>query len=389
MYCFDKAIDRTGTNCVKWDLVSKQGFADVLPMWVADMDFEVSPHIIEEMQKVLNQKVFGYQYTTDEYKDVIVSWMANRHNYHIEKEWICYTPNVVAGLCMSVQAISEPGDEIIIQTPVYGPFYTSIKDNGRVIVESPLKNDNGYYTMDFEDFESKITEKTKAVILCNPHNPCGRVWTREELQTLADICMKHDLYIISDDIHGDLVYKGHEHTVIASLSEAIADKCIVCTAPSKTFNLAGMQIAHCIVKNEALRKKFLEPLGKLHLGSGNSFEEAMVIGAYKYSKQWLDELLEYLEGNMDYFVSFMQKELPQLTVHKPEGTYLMWIDCRALGMNQDELDKFVHEHCKLYVNSGTFFGDEGEGFIRMNLACPRATVEEGLKRLKAGVAGIA
>jgi len=385
MYDFDKITDRTGTNCLKWDMLREKGMEDVLPMWVADMDFEVSPYIIEEMQKVLDRKIFGYQYTSEDYKDIIVSWMEKHHHFKIEKDWICYTPNVVAGLCMAVQAVSDPGDEIIIQTPVYGPFYSSIRDNGRVIVENPLKNDNGYYTMDFEDFERRITPKTKAVILCNPHNPCGRVWTKEELAKLAQICLKHQLYIISDDIHGDLVYRGHEHTVIASLSDEIARRCIVCTAPSKTFNLAGMQIAHCIVRDEKLREKFKAPLKKLHLDGGNAFEEAMVTGAYKYSEQWLSALLAYLEKNADLFVSFVSEHLPEITVRKPEGTYLVWLDCRRLGMNQEELRRFFIEDCRLYVNEGTFFGVEGEGFMRINLACPESIVREGLKRLEKAV----
>ena len=385
MYDFDKVIDRTGTNCVKWDDVYEHGLTDVLPMWVADMDFEVSPYIIEEMQKVLDRKVFGYQYTTDEYEAAIVSWMKRRHHYDIEKDWICYTPNVVSGLCLAIMAVSEPGDEIIIQTPVYGPFYKSIRDNGRVIVENPLKNQDGYYTMDYEDFERKITPKTKAVILCNPHNPCGRVWTEEELKKLADICLKHDLYMISDDIHGDLVYKGHSHTVIAGLSEEIAERCIVYTAPSKTFNLAGMQIAHCIIKNKELRRRFRKPMKQMHLEGGNSFEEAMVIGAYKYSEQWLEELLVYLEGNVDYFVDFVKTRIPKLKVCKPEGTYLMWLDCREIQMDQDQLENFFIKECKLYINDGTFFGEKGRGFMRMNLACPRAFVKEGLERIEKAI----
>lgn len=385
MYNFDQIVDRHGTNCYKWDMIAKQHGEDVLPMWVADMDFPVAPAIIDEMQRVLNYRNFGYSFTSDQYYEAVINWMKTRHHFDIEKEWIFHTPNVVSALCAAVKAVSEPGDEIIIMTPVYGPFFTSIKDNGRVIVESPMKCDNGYYTMDLDDFESRITEKTKATILCNPHNPVGRVWKREELQALADVCLKHGLYIISDDIHEDLVYAGHEHIHIASLSEEIADKCIVCTAPSKTFNLAGMLVAQCIVKNEALREKCKAVFGNLHLNGGNSFEEAMIIGAYTKSVDWLEELLVYLEANMDFFVNYVQENIPELTVYKPEGTYLVWLDATKLGMDQKALNEFLIQKCRLYVNEGTFFGDCGEGFFRMNMACPRAIVEEGVHRLEAGI----
>lgn len=384
MYNFDEMIDRKHTNCFKWDILERDGkdSEGVIPMWVADMDFSVAPAITEEMQKVVDRQIYGYQFTSERYLDAIVSWMHRRHHYDIRKEWICHTPNVVAGLCAAIQAVSEPGDEIIIHTPVYGPFYSSISGNDRVIVESPMKENQGYYTIDFEDFEAKITDRTKALILCNPHNPCGRVWTGEELKKIADICLRHNLYIISDDIHGDLVYKGHPHTVIASLSEEIADRCIVCTAPSKTFNLAGMQIAHCIIKNDELRSKFMEPFEKLHIEGGNSFEEAMVIGAYDHSEQWLEELLVYLEGNVDVFVNEIHEHMPKLKVRKPEGTYLLWVDCRALGLDQKELMHLFMDRCQLHIHDGLFFGRQGEGFVRFNLACPRSLVAEALERMR-------
>lgn len=384
MYNFDEVIDRRHTKSFKWDILEKEGKNSdgIIPMWVADMDFYVPPAVTEEMQKIVDQRIYGYQFTSDEYADTIVSWMHRRHHYDIKKEWICHTPNVVSGLSAAVRAISEPGDEIIIHTPVYGPFYSAIKDNDRVIVESPMKEADGYYTMDLEDMERRIGPKTKAVILCNPQNPCGRVWTKQELKDLADLCLKHGLYIISDDIHGDLVYKGHPHTVIASLSEEIADKCIVCTAPSKTFNLAGMQIAHCIIKNPSLRKAFMKSFDCLHINGGNSFEEAMVIGAYGRSEQWVDELTEYLEGNMDLFVNYVRDNIPKLKTRKPEGTYLLWVDCRALGIPQKDLKNFFMEKCGLHVHDGLFFGALGEGYIRLNLACPRSYVEEALRRIR-------
>lgn len=382
MYDFDKVVNRQETNSIKWDILEKEGTPNAIPMWVADMDFQVAPPIIEAMDKVLQQKVFGYQYTSEDYLEAIVSWMARRHNYYIEKDWICYTPNVVAGLCMAVEAISEPGDEIIIQTPVHGPFYSSIRDNGRVIVENPLKYDNGMWTMDLDDFQQKITEKTKGIILCNPHNPCGRVWTKEELADLAALCVKHNLYIISDDIHGDLVFKGHKHHVIASLSEEVSKRTIVCTAPSKTFNLAGMQVAHCIVENEELREKFLKPLKKLHIEGGNSFEEAITVSAYTQCELWLKELLDYLEANVDYFVETINKEIPLLKADKPQGTYLVWVDCSQLNVQPSELRDFFAKTCGVRVNEGSFFGETGKHFVRFNVACPRTQIKQALEQIK-------
>lgn len=383
MYNFDEKVNRKGTNSLKWDLNGKvYGNEDAVSMWIADMDFKVSPHIIEEMQKVLERGIFGYVITPQTYYDAIINWMDRRHNYKAQKEWITYVPNVVAALAYAVEAVSKEGDEIIVQTPAYGPFFQVVKNNGRTLVECPMKNDNGHYTMDLEEFEKKITPKTKATILCNPHNPTGRVWTKKELQDFADICMKHNIFIISDDIHSELIMKNHKHTFISTLSEEIADRCIICTSPSKAFNLASIHIANCIIKNEEVRKKFKEPMNKAHMFGGNVFSEAVVVGAYDKSEAWLDELMEYIEGNVDLFVEFIKKEIPRLKVSKPEGTYFIWVDCSDLNMSPEELDEFMIKKCNVITNKGIAFGEPGKTFVRFNLACNRQQIKDVLNVLK-------
>lgn len=381
---FDKVIQRRGTNCIKWDLNPLKDRADVIPMWVADMDFEAAPGIINAMQKVMDHKIFGYRFNSPEYKQVIIDWFKRRHNFEAAPEWICYLPNVVVGLSLAVQSVSEPGDEIILNTPVYGPFYKAVTDNHRVVKSCPMKENDGYYTMDFEKMTSLVTEKTKAVMLCNPHNPGGRVWTREELTKLADFCIEHQLYIISDDIHADLTLGDHVHTMIASISDEISERCITCTSPSKAFNLAGMQAAHAFIKNESLRERFMKPLNALHLSGGNSFEEALVIGAYRDSEEWLKEAVAYIEGNVDYFVDYIGEHIPQILAVKPEGTYLVWVDCRKLHMHQEQLLKFFIDQCHLFVNSGLDYGPEGEGFVRFNMACSRKLVEKAVRQMEDG-----
>lgn len=380
MYQFDKGIARKGTNCVKWDVPFVT--PDVTPMWIADMDFEIAPAITENLKKIAGQGAFGYQFLSDKYYEAVISWMERKHGLAVKREEILYVPNVVLGMSFAVQAVSEPGDEIIIMTPVYGPFFKVVNDNNRILSESPMKNDHGYYTMDLEDFESRITARTKAVIFCNPHNPSGRVWRREELKAFADVCMKHDLYIISDDIHSELISEGHEHIFISSLSEEIKRKCVLCTSPSKAFNLAGIHVANCFIFDEALRERYAEICEKSHAAENNAFAEAALLGAYNDSEEWLKELNQYINGNLDYFVDYVQTEIPSLTVRKPEGTYLVWVDFRKTGILPEELHEYLLKECRLAVNDGTFFGESGRGYARFNLACPRAYVMKALEQLK-------
>ncbi len=380
MYHFDEGIERRGTNCVKWDVPFVT--PDVTPMWIADMDFEIAPAITENLQRIAGQGAFGYQFLSEQYYEAVISWMKRRHGLELRKEEIFYVPNVVLGMSFAVQAVSEIGDEIIIMTPVYGSFFKVTDDNDRVLVESPMKNADGYYTMDLEDFESRITEKTKAVIFCNPHNPSGRVWTREELQAFADICVKHDLYIISDDIHSELISEGHEHTFISSLSEEIRDRCIVCTSPSKAFNLASIHVANCFIFNEALREKYQAVSEQSHAAENNAFAEAALVAAYNDSEEWLIELNRYIDGNLEYFTDYVKREIPSLTVRKPEGTYLVWVDFRRTGVPSDKLHDYLLKECHIAANDGNFFGKLGDGFARFNLACPRQTVVKALEILK-------
>ena len=385
MFDFDKVPQRLGTNSVKWDAVEKVfGSKDILPMWIADMDFAVAPAITEALHKKVDQSVFGYTFLSDEYYNAVINWMKTRHNFEVEKDEIVFTPGVVPGLDFALQVLTQPGDDVMVETPVYGPFYSVIKKNGCSTVDVPLVNDNEYYSFDFELLEKSITEKTKAFMLCSPHNPSGRVWKREELLKLADICQRHNIFVISDEIHNDLILEG-EHIVFAGLNEWTAQHTITCTAPTKTFNLASVIDSNIIIKNEEIRKQFKEKCSAAHCSSSNCFVEPIVCAAYNEGAQWLDELLVYIKGNRDYLCEFVKKNLPELTVHPMEGTYLAWINCEKLGMHGDELKNYITEKCHLGMNNGSFFGQAWDGYCRMNLACTRATVEEACRRLEKGI----
>lgn len=388
MYNFDDLIDRRNTNCMKWDRLEELfGGTGLLPLWVADMDFSAPPAVLKAIKERTNHPIFGYNYSSDEYYQAVISWMKRRHNWNIDREWILFTPGVVPALSYSVKAYTEPDDNIIIQSPVYRPFYTTIENNGRNIITNPLIYRDGRYFMDYEDLEAKIDSKTKLLILCSPHNPVGRVWTKEELTKLGEICLKNDIIIISDEIHFDIVYKGYDHTVLANVSPEIRERCIICTAPSKTFNIAGLQISNIIIPNNELREKYSLELEKDHIIRPNVFGEEALVAAYNESEDWLDSLLEYLEKNRDFFISFVDKNIPQLKVVKPEGTYLLWVDFSDLGMNSEELRDFLVNKCKLAVNPGEMFGKESGLFQRFNIGCPRSILEEALIRIEKAVNG--
>jgi len=386
MYNFDKIINRRGTKSAKWDnLKSLYGDEELLPLWVADMDFEAPPEVIKALTERAEHGVYGYTFISDEYCEAVRGWMKRRHNWQIEKEWILYTPGVVPAISYAIKAFTQPRDKIIIQTPVYHPFYHTIEENERYIVKNPLVYRDGQYHMDLENLERIIDDSVKMLILCSPHNPVGRVWTKEELTKLAEICLKYDILVVSDEIHFDIVYKGHKHTVFATLSDEISQNCVVLTAPSKTFNLAGLKVSNAIIPNEILRMKFRKELNKDHITAPNVFGERAMIAAYNHSEGWLDELLEYLEGNRDFFVEYMEKNIPKLKPIKPEGTYLVWVDCTELGMNPKELRDFFVNKCKLALNDGHMFGEEGSTFQRFNIGCPRSLLEEALHRIEVAV----
>ena len=385
MYNFTDAPNRKNQGCTKWDKADLlYGGQNLLPMWIADMDFEVAPPIVSAIEKRVQNKVFGYDFLTDEYFEAVKGWMKKRHHYEIEKEWITFTPGIVTALHMAVNAVTQPGDEVLITSPVYGPFFGATTDEGRTLVDVPLIEEDGYYTMDFEGMEKAVTPKTKAMLLCSPHNPCGRVWTREELEKLDAFCQKHNIFVIADEIHNDLILTDREHIMYGNVSEHAKMNSIICTAPSKTFNLAGIQGSNILIANEEVRKVFQAQVAKAH-ASANDFAGPATIAAYNESEAWLDELLEVLKSNSQYFVDFIHEHCPELKVRMNEATYLMWLDCRGLGMTEEELGKWFAEKVGIAANAGSWFGKTGTNFRRLNMACPRSFVEDACQRIEKAV----
>lgn len=381
-YNFDTIIDRTGTDCLKWD---DNGSSDIHPMWVADMDFAVAPQIQEAMRKRLEHPVYGYTFHGEGLLNAITSWVGRRYHWNIEKEWVEFSPGVVPALVMSILAYTNPGDRVLIMTPVYRPFYNSVRENGRVVVNYQLeKDENNYYTIDFDRLESQIDKRTKMIMMCNPHNPAGRVWTREELLKLADIAKRHDLIVVSDEIHADFIYSGHQHISIASLSEDMANRTITAYAPSKTFNLAGLCQSYVVIPNPRLRDAYMAVYDGLDLGS-NVFGMTALTAAYNEAEDWLDQLLVYLEANRDYAVNYIRENIPEIKVCSPEGTYLLWLDCAGLGLKNEDLNQFFLKEAKLRMNMGYRFGEQADTFMRLNIGCPRKLLEEGLARIEKAI----
>ena len=389
VYDFKTAPNRRGMGSTKWEqmLQIKPDVApDVIPFSVADMELKNPPEIVQGLKDFLDTAVLGYTQPTPEYLKAVCGWMQRRHDWTIKPEWICGSQGVVSAFFAAIKAFSEPGDGVIVQTPVYYPFYKAIEANGRSIVRNPLKFDGEYYTIDFEDLERQASDpKNKILLFCSPHNPVGRVWTRDELQRVGDICLAHKVLIISDEIHFDLVMPGYHHTVFATLSEELADNMIVCTAPSKTFNLAGMQTSNIIIPNPALRSRFTAvQASEGFSGLGILGYKACEIG-YNECEPWLEQLLSLIEHNHEVLKFYIEKKVPEVKVFDMEGTYLQWMDFRGLGMGKDELEKFLHEEADLFFDEGYIFGEEGTGFERMNLACPTHKVVEAVERLAAAV----
>ncbi|AIF44013.1 MalY/PatB family protein [Virgibacillus sp. SK37] len=382
MSLFDMIQDRLNTRSVKWDMRKAVFNTDeVLPMWVADMDFKAPQQVLDALANRAEHGVFGYTAVDQDVKDSIVNWLHKRHNWTINDEWLSFSPGVVTSLHMAIQALTNPGDKVIIQTPVYTPFFNVVNSHDRQLVKNPLSYKNNYYTIDFEDLEEKMKQGAKALILCSPHNPVGRVWSREELERIADLCIKHDVICIADEIHGDLTLSGNKHIPFASISEKIADRTITCMAPSKTFNLAGLQASYIVTANKEMREKIDKCFSNQGLGMLNTMGNVALEAAYLHGEQWLDELLEILERNKNYVVEMLNKHKTGLKVVQTEGTYLLWIDCSDLNMNTDELKAFMITEAKVGLNPGASYGVEGNQFMRMNIACPKATLEEGVNRL--------
>ncbi|MDF2884238.1 MAG: patB1 [Clostridiaceae bacterium] len=379
-YNFDEIIDRRNTNSVKWDMSKEE---DILPMWIADMDFKTADPIIKALEKRVQHGIFGYAGIPAAYYEAEVSWWDRRHNFKIKKEWIEVSTGVIPSLSAIVQAFTEPGDKVLIQSPVYNYFNTSITNNKCEIVLNELKYNGEHYEIDFDDFEKKASDtKVKIFILCSPHNPVGRVWSKNELMRLGEICIKHNVLVVVDEAHRDLVYRGNKHIPFASISEEFLMNSITCTAPSKTFNIAGLKTSNIITANEGYRKKVNRSLNINEAIEPNAFGIEALIAAYNEGEHWLNQLLDYLEGNRDYLITFLNERIPKLKAVKPEATYLIWINCRSLCISSKELSKKILEQGHMIINDGVTYGEAGEGFIRINIACPRKLLIDGLERLE-------
>ncbi|MGD6902093.1 MalY/PatB family protein [Bacillus infantis] len=382
-YDFHKPISRYETASVKWELTKDVfGSSDVLPMWVADMDFEPPEEVQNAISKRAGHEVFGYTFVPPSASEAIQQWQKDQSGWEIGRSWVLYSPGVVPSISLAVQAFTSPGDKIMLQSPVYTPFFEMIEKNGRMVVNSPLALAEQRYEIDFQRFEEDLKKGIKLFLLCNPHNPGGRVWTKEELLKIGELCAKYGVLILSDEIHSDLVFSPHMHVPIASLSKEFRDISITCIAPSKTFNIAGLQSSAVIIPNEQLRDKFKAVQAQQGFFTLNIFGITALEAAYRHGRDWLDQLLTYLQENYEIARSFIERELPQVKVMDLEATYLMWLDCRDLSLPDIELNSLLIEKGKLALEPGTKYGPGGEGFVRMNIACPRETLEEGLKRLK-------
>lgn len=379
---FDEIIPRENTSCLKYDArVERFGKADVQPLWVADMDFRVPPCVSDVFHRIVNHGIYGYNIMSSRHTNTIIEWFSSRHGYAPHSENIFFTPGVVAALSYLIQCLTEKGDKIIVQSPVYYPFFLVVTHNHRQLVVNQLVEKENNYSIDFDDLEIKARD-AKMLILCSPHNPVGRVWTKEELARIGEICLKHNVLILSDEIHNDLVFAPHKHIPIAGISEEIDQICITCHAPSKTFNLAGLSTAYFFVKNKELRTKIKSYLSNLHVDSLNPFGIEGMIEAYANGLPWLHELMEYLRKNHEHVKDYFSAELPMLKISPLEATYLLWIDFRALNFKDDELKDFVIEKAGLALNNGPVFGKGGSGFQRMNIACPKSELIKALDKLK-------
>ena len=379
-YDFDEIIPRRGTNSYKWDSARD---ADILPMWVADMDFRTAPPVVEALRKRVEHGIFGYVRVPDAYYAAVTNWFARRHDWQIEKEWIIYTTGVVPALSAVIKALTVPGDKVMVQPPVYNCFFSSIRNNGCGMIANPLIYRNGTYQIDFADLEQKAADPSvKVLLLCNPHNPAGRVWTKQELTRIGDICIRNNVWVIADEIHCELVFPGHTYIPFASISQEFLMHSVTCTSPSKAFNLAGLQIANIISADTDIRIKIDKAINVNEVCDVNPFGVEALMAAYNDSEEWLEELKQYLFANYNYLRAYFAECLPKFPVSMLEGTYLVWVDCSVLNQSSDKIVKTLLEKEKLWVNEGGLYGEAGEGFIRINIACPRQQLIEGLNRLR-------
>ena len=386
---FDRVIDRRGTNCVKFDAAQANGYSpDILPLWVADMDFQAPPCVLEALNKAIEHGIFGYSITGQGYYDAIIRWFDTRFGWKIRQEWLIQTPGVVFALSAAVRAATKPGDAVLVQPPVYYPFYNVIRQNERQVVESPLVYENGKYSIDFADVEAKIVENgVKLFILCSPHNPVCRVWTAEELTRLGDICKTHGVTVISDEIHCDFAFPAHPHTPFVKACPELAEQTIICTAPSKSFNLAGLQTSNIFIPGAALRAAFQREMDIVSYHGVNCLGAIACQAAYEQGGEWLEECKAYMRGNLDYVRAFLAEHLPQIKLVEPEGTYFAWLDCSGLGLSKEELDDLIVRKANLWLDTGAIFGECAAQFQRVVLACPRATVVQAMENLRNAICG--
>ena len=376
-YDFDKTIDRRATNSYKWDSAPE----GVLPMWVADMDFRTASAIIDALQKRVAHGIFGYTRVPDAYYDAVTSWFSRRHGWNIDREWIIYTSGVVPAVSAVIKALTVPGDKVIVQTPVYNCFFSSIRNNGCEIVSNPLRRTADTYEMDFDALERcAADQRAKVMLLCNPHNPAGRVWTPDELTRLGNICLRNGVTVVADEIHCELVYQGFKYTPFASLSDAFLHRSVTCLSPSKAFNIAGLQIANIVAFDNDLRSRIDKAININEVCDVNPFGVAATIAAYNEGEEWLNQLVDYRHGNYEAMAEFCRRELPEFPITRLEGTYLVWMDCSSLGMPSDALEHALLDDARLWLNAGTMYGAEGEGYMRWNIACPRSVMLDGLNR---------
>ena len=383
-YNFDQIIDRHNTDCLKYDFAKEWGYPeDVLSLWVADMDFPTATPVIEALKAQAEKGIYGYSDSKEDYFQAGSGWYERHFGWKPEKEWLVKTPGVVFALAMCVRSFTQPGDGVLIQRPVYGPFTRVVTDNGRKLVNCPLVLEQGKYRMDFAGLEKAFASgEVKLMLLCSPHNPVGRVWDEEELRRLEELALAHHVIVVSDEIHSDFVWDGKKHHVLMGLDPAYQENVVVCTAPSKTFNLAGLQCSNIFIANETLRKQFNREMAGVGYGLLNAAGLTACKAAYQYGEEWLDQLKAYIRGNIAFLEDYCAAHMPGVCVIHPEGTYLVWMDFRALGLSQKELDQRIGQSAGVWLDTGTMFGNEGEGFQRVNTACPRSILEQALERLR-------
>ncbi len=379
-YDFDELINRRGTNSYKWDSAAK---ADVLPLWVADMDFRTAPAITEALSRRVSHGIFGYTRVPEAYYQAVTTWFSRRHGWHMRKEWMIYTSGVVPAISAIIKALARPGDKVLVQPPVYNCFFSSIRNNACEAACSPLLRTGDTYQMDFDDLERKAADpKVKIMLLCNPHNPAGRVWTREELTRMGEICLRHDVTVVADEIHCELVFPPYAYTPFASVSEEFQRRSVTCISPSKAFNIAGLQIANIVAEDDDMRQRIDRAININEVCDVNPFGVEATIAAYNEGEEWLTQLIDYLQGNYDYMRDFCAEHLPRFPLAKLEGTYLVWMDCSALRLPSETLEQALIEEAGLWLNAGAMYHSPQEGFMRWNIACPRTRLAEALERFR-------